>query len=113
VVWDLTTAKKVEERAAQFYVAPVITRSGVEVGTASIASGGECLNAPVVSSQEEPAEYSVVEAAGVSPPQKEDAPSPATNGDSYPDKGLAEPVQEVLVAVVPEVSWARWNTRCG
>ena len=48
VVGDLTEAKKVEEHAAQFEVAPVVTSPGVEVGTASIASEGECLKTPIV-----------------------------------------------------------------
>jgi len=108
VVGDLAAAKKVEEYAAQFEVAPVITNPGVEVGAASIGSGGERLKAPVVSSQEEPAEDSVVDVTEVPPVLKEDALLPATNGSGHPSMGLVGPVEGVTEAVVPEV----WGGYC-
>lgn len=51
VVGNLTVAKNAEDHAAQFDVARVITDPGVEVGTASIASAGECLKTPVALSR--------------------------------------------------------------
>lgn len=105
VIEDLTEAKKVEEHAAEFEVAPVVASSNVEVGVTSTVSGDQYLKGSVMLSQEEPLEDSVIEVAEVPPLPKEGAPPPAANGSGHPNKGLVELVEGVPDAVVPEVSW--------
>ena len=49
MIKDLDEAKKIEEHAAEFEVAPVVTDSHVEVGAALITPGDERLKSPVTS----------------------------------------------------------------
>ena len=103
VIGDLDEAEKVEDRAAEIEIAPVVSGASVEVCATCIVIEDKYLKGMIVTSQE-PAENATVKVEVVPPVTKDDIPSPAANGDGHPGEELAEPVEERSAIVVPGVS---------